>query len=253
MKTYFIRHSSKLDIDQNTMNLLWKENKVGIHYPSDKNGELRKSDSQSLNPEDYAKNAKSKMKILIELAKNGGYVYSVYRDIDEIKIGIVPPNSQIDLFKGKWGNKNNHQNREAILKVIKLKKVKNLSKEDSISLNSIQPQQGTICVWKKAGTRVLDIVENNSKQKSLNNLTPDQQEVMCMEFMRLPIVKEEGLPQISVTLTPVGRTMKDVDIYALSTNKKQIICQVTFYSLNNNKAQKKLNILNEYEKNKKEN
>lgn len=214
------------------MKKLWRENKVGIHFPHNKNGILKKSDAKSVKPEDYIGNAKSKMKILTNLAQNGGYVYSVYRGIDEIKVGFVPKNSKVKLLKGKWGDKNGYVDREAILKVISLTKVKNLSIVDSVSLNSVQPRQGTLCVWSKIRERVKNLVNNNSVIKKLNDLSPDQQEVMCMEFLRTKIAESRDLPRIAATLTPIGRTMKDVDIYALSTNNEKIICQVSFENFN---------------------
>lgn len=228
MKTYFIRHSSKLDVDKNTIQNLWNKNLIGIHYPQNKNGKLGKRDSRSTDPNDYVGKSKSNIKILNDLAFNGGYVYSVFRDFPKVKIGIVKPNSKIQLFKGKWGKRNNLLNREAILKVVKLTKVKILSNEDSVSFNSVQPRQGTICVWSKVDRRVMNLVNGKSLTKKLNDLTPDQQEVMCMEFLRLPIAKQYSLPEITTTLTPIGRTMKDVDIFALSKNNKKIICQVSF-------------------------
>lgn len=248
MKTYFIRHSSKLDIDSSTMNKLWKYNKVGIHFPHNNKGKLEKYDSKSINPEDYKGNAKSKMKILTNLAQSGGYVYSVYRNINEIKVGFVPQHSKVKILKGKWGTKNGYNNREAILKVISLTKVKNLSKVESISLNSVQPRQGTLCVWSKVGSRVKNLVNNSTAVKKLIDLSPDQQEVMCMEFLRLNIAEINGLPRIATTLTPIGRTMKDVDIYALSTKSEKIICQVSF--INFNKSSLKFNKLLPYAKGK---
>ena len=53
---------------------------------------------------------------------------------------------------------------------------------------------------------------------------------MCSEFLRLPIVKEYGLPVLKHLILPVGRTMKDVDIIALSEDGSILYAQVTLYT-----------------------
>ena len=241
MKTFFIRHSSRLDIDEKTLSQLWKKNYIGIHYPKDKNIKFNKYDSKSTDPNDYLGKSKSALKILNNLASEGGYVFSVYKGYPGAKIGYIPPKSKIKLLRGKWGNLNNYEGREAILKVVKLSKTKILNRTETISFNSIQPQQGTICVWSKVGVRIERLVEDKILKKTFSYLTTDQQEVMCMEFMRLKESLKVGLPRIATTLTPVGRTMKDVDIFAISSEQKFIICKVTNYKFLN--ATNKLNLL----------
>lgn len=239
MKTFFIRHSP--NIDENTFSVLWKKNYVAIHYPKDKYGKIDKYDSKSTNPADYLGKSKSVLEIFNNLANDGGYVLSVYKGYLGAKVGYVPPKTKIKLHKGKWGSHDKYGGREAILKVIQLSKSKKLAQLESVSFKSIQPQQGTICVWAKIGTRVERLVENKKSQKIFSDLTTDQQEVMCMEFMRLSESRKVGLPRIETTLTPIGRTMKDVDIYALSVDRKFIVCQVTFHKFSD--ASKKLKLL----------
>ena len=41
MTTYFIRHTENLDIDQVTLQKLWKEHRIAIGYPQNKQNHLR--------------------------------------------------------------------------------------------------------------------------------------------------------------------------------------------------------------------
>ena len=66
---------------------------------------------------------------------------------------------------------------------------------------------------------------------------------MCSEFLRL---RRTGLPQLAHLLMPVGRTLKDVDIYGLSTDGRRILAQVTFLDLG--RSREKLATLLNYKK-----
>lgn len=243
MKTYFSRHSSDLDLDRDTFTRLWDDNYIAIHYPHDKHDSFKNGDATSLDPEDYEKTAKSSLKALVELAKNGGYVFAVYKHYFGGKIGYVSPNTQIELLSGKWGKRWDLEGRDAVLKAIKLEKPINLSADECISLKSVQPRQGTFVRWHKVGSRVKSLL-NGKTEINVGSLTPDLQEVMCMEFLRTDNTKKYSLPQLAHTLSPVGRTMKDVDIIGATENNQLIYSQVTFHELNS--AQWKLNKLDHY-------
>lgn len=243
MLTYFARHSSELDIDHDTFSMLWKDDYISIHYPHSINSDFDDGDCQSLNPDDYEGSAKSSLTALRELAEFGGYVFAVYRNFDGGKIGFVSPDSKIELLKGKWGELNGLDGREAILKSIKLVNVQNLSPEQCISLKSVQPRQGTFVRWHKVGTRVKSLL-SGSKELNVGSLTPDLQEVMCMEFLRLEQAGKYDLPVLKNTLVPVGRTMKDIDIIGSTSEGNKIYVQVTFHDLL--EAHWKLNKLDGY-------
>lgn len=243
MKTYFVRHSSKLDIDKHTLEMLWEGNYFGIHYPHDRDGTLSQHDARSTDPNDYKGKAKSCMLKLQEIAKNGGYVFSVYEHQSGGKIGYVEPNSKVELLSGNWGRKNGLEGREATLKVIKLSSSKNLSAQESISLKSVQPRQGTVCHWRKVETRVESLLYGKT-DSVVGSLTPDLQEVMCMEFLRTEAAKKHGLPILKYTLSPVGRTLKDLDIIGMTQEDSFISAQVTYHPLG--AADLKLKKLNSY-------
>lgn len=86
-----------------------------------------------------------------ELAENGGCVCAVYDPFPGCKIGFVEPESEIKLFRGKWGHKNERYGQEAILKSLELSRAKELGKTDSLVLLAACPRQGTFCRWPKAG------------------------------------------------------------------------------------------------------
>ncbi|XKE45708.1 hypothetical protein LG302_00785 [Halomonas organivorans] len=247
MKTYFIRHSSELDVDQDTLDRMWNEQYAGIHYPHDSSGILREQDCSSTSPQDYAGRGKSSLEILLTIAREGGYVYTTYRDIPGAKLGIVLPGSEVQLFRGAWGNKNDFEGREALLKVLKLESVMNLSATECLPLSTVQPRKGTICQWRMIKNRVQAILEGASADGVIN-LSPELQEVMCMEFMRTQAAEESGLPILQTTLAPIGRTMPDVDIYGLSGNGQPVVAQVTYHSLEAAVAEGKLDKLDPYAK-----
>ncbi|SHE75522.1 hypothetical protein SAMN02745148_01054 [Modicisalibacter ilicicola DSM 19980] len=247
MKTYFIRHSSELDIDRVTLETMWKNQFAGIHYPHDKAGNFGEGDSISTDPRDYKGRGKSSLDILWTIARDGGYVCTTYRGIPGAKLGIVRPGSEVQLLRGTWGSKNGLKGREAVLKVLQLENVINLSAIASLPLTTVQPRQGTICQWRKVKKRVQAVLEGEPS-KDVSNLTPDLQEVMCMEFMRTSAAAAAGLPKLQSTLAPIGRTMPDVDIYGISTTGQPIVAQVTYHTLDAATGAGKLSKLDAYAK-----
>jgi len=247
MKTYFIRHSSALDVDDITVSLLWDNDYIGIHYPHDSSGR-KPYDSKSLEPKDYSGKARHSLALLTDIGENGGYIFGVYRGHAGGKIGIVKPNTKVQLLTGKWGKKNNNVGRDAHLKALKLCNTIELDAFKSLSLTSVQPRQGTLCHWRKVGGRVKDLTLGKVS-KEVGSLTPDLQEVMCLEFLRTNTASKLGLPRLLHTLAPVGRTLKDLDILALGYDSKPISAQVTFHHSKSVTAKRKQEKLTPYRKN----
>ena len=248
MNTYFIRHSSALDVDNETLKALWDGDFMGIHFPHDNISENRDEDSHSLEPNDYVGTARNTLARLKRIGSEGGYIFGVYRGHAGGKVGYIEPGSKVELFSGKWGNKNKLSGRDARLKVLKVKHARNLTAFESLSLTKAQPRQGTLCQWRKVGGRVESLV-SGKVSISVGSLTPDLQEVMCMEFLRTERAVELGLPKILHALAPVGRTLKDLDILAINTDLNPVSVQVTYHNINSREAQKKLSKLNPYLKN----
>jgi len=246
MNTYFIRHTSSLDVDTKTIRMMWEDDRIAIHYPRDKSGGFEIEDSRSLNPDDYDGVQRSMLKRLIDLAREGGYVFATYRGEAGSKIGYVTPGSTVELFHGTWGSRGNRAGREAVLKSLKLTHVHNIPPEQTIAFTPAQPRQGTFCRWRRVGDRVANIV-NGVSEMGMDSLTPDLQEVMCLEYLRTERAREQGLPVLRCTLMPVGRTMKDIDILGVSESGKTLSVQVTYKCLHQDDP--KLQKLDPYQSN----
>jgi len=231
MDTYFVRHNTGMDIDATTRCLLWEEQRIAIHFPHQKDGTLGPEDQTSLDPEDYEGQGRKCLRTLVELAKSGGYVCAQHYPHEECLLGLIEPNSNIELLKGRWGDQNDLAARTAILKTIKLKKCKVVNPLDYAVLAVGRPRQGTIARWLLARETVENLVENRQSMPELSDLTPRQQEILCSEFLRLPEAASFGLPQMAHLLLPPGHTMKDIDIIGIATDGKRLLAQVTFLAL----------------------
>lgn len=227
MDTYFIRHTERLDIDDATRDLLWRQRRIAIHYPNNKAGKLGRTDNRSLSLSDYPKKGRRPMRKLLELAENGGYVCAAYLQHAECVLGYVKPRSKIELFRGKWGTQNGLDGRVAILKSLRLKKVKMVNPAAFAVIAVGRPRQGSILQWRKAGKVIEFIVEGKRIRTTFDLLSPDQQEIMCSEFLRTNEAKKLGLSRLDHLVLPVGRTLKTIDIYGTSTKGGRVFGQVT--------------------------
>jgi len=229
MNTYFIRHTATLDIDDATRQKLWGERRIAIHFPHDAKGRLGKRDNASCDPDDYSPTrGLRQMRALATLADEGGYVCAEYHGQSECVLGFVKPKSKIELVYGHWGSVNKYQGRKAILKSLRLSKVKSVRPGDSAAILVGRPRQGTIMRWKQVGQMIENIVEGRRIEPSLELLSPAQQEIMCSEFLRSPAAQEFGLPRLEHLLLPVGRTMKGIDICGITESGTRLFAQVTF-------------------------
>ncbi len=223
MKTYFIRHTEKLNISEDTLNSLIENNLIAIHYPFMLHSN-EPVDSTSTNPDDYKhRNAKSALRTLNKLSIEGGYVCSEYRNRQGAILGIVNPNTPIEIFKGR---SRTHGNREAILKALRIVKSKHIDAGEYLKISYARPIQGTICYWRKAGKRIEHLVNQTCIEPILNHLSPTHQEVLCSEYLRSGM--DSFLPKIQSFLLPVGRTLKDIDILGINDLGQKIYCQVTY-------------------------
>src|SRR5438552_3439186 len=116
MNTYFVRHNIGIDINDETRGRLWKERRIAIHYPHEKNGKLKQRDNSSLDANDYVGSAKRCMRKLLELAEQGGYVCAQHHPQPQWMLGLVRPNSRVELVRGTWGDRSGLEGRTAILK-----------------------------------------------------------------------------------------------------------------------------------------
>lgn len=239
MKTYFVRHTKKLDINAQTRARLWDERRIAIHYPHDIHNKVRKRDNASLNVQDYPRRAKGAMRALNELAKHGGYVCAEYFGHDECLVGTVKPGSKIQRLYGEWGTLNECDGREAILKSLKLERVRFVNPHDRAVILVGRPRQGTIMRWKTPGQAIADLVEGRRAAPSLNQLSTAQQEIMCSEFLRSSQAESLGVPRLAHLVLPLGRTMRDIDIYGISNSGRRLFAQVTYLHTDSCESKKK--------------
>jgi len=67
-----------------------------------------------------------------------------------------------------------------------------------------------------------------SANPTFDDLSPDQQEVLCAEFLRTPMAGAHGLPTLASLTVPTGRTMRDIDIIGVTATGGQLVAQVTY-------------------------
>lgn len=218
---------------------LCNEDRIFIHYP----GEGDK-DAVSIDPADYSKRAaRVAIKTLNEIAAEGGFVWADFRGVGYAKLGYIPGNSKIELIESKWARI--HPGRKAILKSLRFDKefVREVSEHELMHLRAKRPQQSTLVRWHVAKLAVEAFVLCSESSEAWDELTVDQQECVCTEFLRKP---HEGLPRLIHLLMPPGRTMKDVDIYAVANDGNKIFAQVTNYKWNAQGSKKKLARIKKY-------
>jgi hypothetical protein len=249
LETYFIRHTNDISVDEKTREKLWKQNRIFIHYPWDKSGNSR-TDSKSTKPDDYKDNAKNVISKFVQLASKGGYVCAHFANQEKWLMGIVPPKSKIQLYRGKWKPEElkrlKGHDGVVILKTLLLHKARRILPDDCVVLQPAQPRQGTITRWPSIRNAVCAIVEKQKPSVLLDALSPNHQEIMCSEFLRLDESVRVGLPQLTCILRDVGRTMKDLDIVGIAQNGKRILAQVTYSSFGSNTVQEKHKFLQKF-------
>jgi len=245
MDTYFVRHTDKLGINDESFGKLLKKKLIFIHFPF-KNSTNEEDDCESLNPDDYmSKTAKGAIGCLNKLAKDGGYICAEYRTLKGAIVGKVEPGSSIKLNKeGRWRSQ---PSRIAVLKTLSLTKIKEIELGMYSKISFGRPIHGTICQWRNVGKRIECLVEGKPLETKLENLPTAQQEVLCSEYLRS--AKHGNLPQIGSLLLPVGRTLKNLDIVGITQTGEMVYSQVTYGSISQSDTQKKLDILKKYQSN----
>jgi hypothetical protein len=220
MNSWFIRHTERLGVLDEDVERLWAEDRIAIHFPG-----TGPTDSESLDQKDYTKRGeRTAIRRFVQFAHEGGYVWSQYRTRQEAKVGFVEPETQIEIRNATWGHY--HPGRIAKLKTLQLKRPRIIGVGEWMSLRVARPRQGTFSPWRKAYAKLESIVDGKTLQHAWENLSSAVQETVCSEFLRSHEI--EGLPKLEWLLLPVGRTLKDVDIYGLATDGNKLFAQVTF-------------------------
>ncbi len=226
MTTYFCRLTQACDIDAPTLDRLWEERRLAIHFPylehEEDDPHRRAPDTRCLDPDKYPSSGKRAIRALQSLAREGGYVCveQIQRDGGRRTIvGKVPPKSKIELCEGRWRSV---PTRTAVLKTLRLKQVR-IVRAAIPELVYGRPQQGTIMRWRRVGDFVERLVEGKKPRKQFSALSPTGTEVLCSEYLR----RRSGRLRLQTLIAPVGRTMRAVDIWGLNSAGEQIMAQVT--------------------------
>lgn len=232
-ETYFVRLTDDVTIDQATRNRVWASKKIAIHYPWLHATKRIGPDTRSTNHHDYTDpSAKKALRMLNQLAVDGGYVCARHSGQDLFQVGFVHPGSTIEVLKGNWRDAKDHSkssSRVAILKTLQLDGVRRVKPTSHSALLVARPRQGTIMRWPLAGDAVKNLVNGVQAPPVLDSLNTMQQETMCAEWLRTGhVVYGVEIPRLVHLLLPVGRTMEDFDLVGMTDTGTRILGQVTF-------------------------
>lgn len=248
MRSYFVRHTEKLLIRDEDLRRFWEGNKIAVHYPGDTE---RNPDLRSLDSEDYSGTGKTAVRYLRNLEKDGGYLWAESRVSPGVaKVGRVKPGTPVELDDALWEVDDIYAGRrsgdKAVLKTVRLEEdsVRLIGRTEQMGLRAGRPRQGTIVRW-HCGTRLADLVEGRVPEEEWPNLSTEQAEAACAEFLRWQRERSD-LPRLRYLLLPVGRTLKDVDVYGLAEDGRTIFAQVTYRLHGNGPFNEKVERLRAY-------
>lgn len=205
--TIYVRH--KMEVTRKILKQLWEDKVIALHWKN----------SPRTDPEyyrDVGRHAVKEMEYLNEFSKIGAIVGAYYGNMfpdlfkGKMIIGKIQPGSKIaPLWFGKL-----------CYKTVQLKATKTITHADYPIFFTARPRRGwSICRWKNIAKQLRAVAEGDKLPFEVESLAPSQLEVACNEFLRLR--DPEYCP-----LTPIGRTMRDVDIVGIS-GKTKILAQVT--------------------------
>jgi hypothetical protein len=224
VNTYFIRHTCKLNIDAPTRGRLINEGLIAIHYPDGPDG-LGTEDVNSLDPAAHDRRGANILRRFLDFSRDGGYVCAEYFNVPGWTLGYVAPCSEVQLLYGHWYNP---CDRVAVLKTLKLSRLRRVEEGAAAAMLVARPRQGTFMQWHRAGRNIERLVDGWTATPTFDDLSPDQQEVLCAEFLRTPLAHSLGLPVLAHLTVPTGRTMRDIDIIGVTLDGSQLVAQVTY-------------------------
>lgn len=246
---YFIRHTTEMGVSKNDIQNLYDNKLIGIHFDSDYEGDINKlKTTAGYDGSENEKTAKIAIKYLRELAKNGGYIWCDYSAIGETILGYIAPSDDVDeaikleqCEPAENKDKIKNHNQKLVLKCLKLTETIDVDDSSYLFLKAKRPMQGTFCHWHACDKKLKPIFKGNFKIENWSDLSVDQQEVLVFKFLSDESKEDKRvLPSkfhIKMLLMPIGRTLKDVDIYGVNNDGKKVFCQVTNYGYNSEKVE----------------
>jgi hypothetical protein len=200
-KVIFVRHK----FEEDSVRQLWKNKQIALRFEN----------IPSIIPEDYAtKSGHDAMKRLQDFCAEGVIVGASYRSCEPFKLvtGTIGPGDPNELIQIANINGYHH-------KVVTLEHPKEYRYRDH-PLLAVQPRHGTISQWKIAGKYLRALYTGSELPRDVSSLAPGQLEVLCYEYLRL-------MCQIDALILPIGRSLRDIDIYGICTDGQRTIAQVT--------------------------
>jgi hypothetical protein len=225
-KSYFSTHTEDVSVRKDDIERLWKKDQIAIHFPGETWRHER--DSESLAPTEYgsdlSSNAKGAIRAFAELGEEGGYVWAQsYVAPRQVKIGYVKGRREggegVKMERGaRWelrgkscpGREDGHP---ATLKTLKIEEPIKLVSGEPMDLRAAIPRGHAFCRWPSVGSRLRNLVKKETAEPEWSMLSPAEQEAVCAEYLRERHVDRTDLPILSRLLLPVGRTLRDVDIW----------------------------------------
>lgn len=234
---FFIRHTNVLEISQADAMDMFRDRIVGIHYGSD----YVEHPQELLDPNFYdQRSALTAMRNLTDLAKTGGYIWSDYSSISKSLIGRVNPNSEVFLKEFTATKNQQHFSKNKLfMKCIQLRDAQEVEINEHLAMRARRPRQGTLVRWWKSRGNIEKIIRGKTSVESWGDLSPDQQEILVYEYLRKTREDEYHIEHL---LMPIGRTLKDIDIYGVNRSEKQVFVQVT----NSSEVRHKVEALKQY-------
>jgi len=207
----YIRHTFHGHIGSAAIRKLQKNGLIAVHYKN----------IPSIEPKDYPKkSAKSSLKRLKGWCDQGKIVIADYGAFG-IWVGKIRPGSKVfakDIKDRTYTEQTGK--KKVIFKAVKLIGMRQARGNGALLLKAVQPRMCTINESLKGADCASAILAGKSSLgRNVKSLSPEQLEILCYEFLRM-----KG--KIDFLLMPIGRTLKDIDIYGMK-GSKGVVAQVT--------------------------
>ncbi len=232
---YFVRFTGAMPVRDEDLDELWDQDKIAVHLP----GGAEAPDAESLDPALYPLQECPVVRILKQLSERGGYVWFENRSRVEAKVGVVRPDTPVRNSSAVWASTAHSKHKgkagtETTLRTLLLEKVRPLGAEEAMILRAARPvvedyvSLKTLVRWRPSSgeARLAALVEGKPKRIGWEDLPPDLQATVCVEFLRHH--RSPDYPRLVSLLLPTSTRSEDVDVYGLAEDVTEILAQVPF-------------------------
>jgi len=150
-----------------------------------------------------------------------------YRNHPSCLVGKVVAGTPIEIHRDKW-READRPGREAVLKKLALVDAREIGPSECIALRGRAPSRNHLSMVEYRGTSEIRCGSAGSARRvRRSHSRPTRGDVQ--RVLAHPYAERFSLPRLETLLMPVGRTMKDVDIYGLTAARREIFAQVTYH------------------------